>query len=157
MKERCACPVIVLTARTELDERLQAFELGAVDFVPKPFFMRELLARVDVHLGRKQSQPTRVFQFDNVQVDFDARTVALDNEQVSLTPHEFNLLRYLVDRRGRAVSRATLAADALSFSGSSHERTVDSHIAHLRKKLKAAGQSISTVWSIGYRFDGGDS
>ncbi|MDC0668847.1 response regulator transcription factor [Nannocystis radixulma] len=151
---RLSTPVIVLSARTELDARLQAFAGGAVDYLPKPFWIEELLARVRARLRLPDAAaPTRRLAFDDAVLDLDARTVTLAGEPLGLTAHEFNVLLYLVERPARAITRRQLAEAALPAGGDRSERTVDSHVARIRRKLGLAGARIATVWGIGYRFD----
>lgn len=151
---RSSTPVIVLTARTDLDARLRAFELGAVDYLPKPFWIEELVARIRARLRISAEAPTRSVRWDDAVLDLDARTVTLAGAPVALTAHEFNVLAYMVERPGRAVTRPQLAEAALPASGDRSDRTVDSHIARIRRKLgKPAGLRVATVWGIGYRFD----
>jgi len=155
---RLSTPVIVLSARTELDARLQAFAGGAVDYLPKPFWFEELLARVRARLRLPDAAaPTRTLAWDDAVLDLDARTVTLAGEPLALTAHEFNVLLYLVERPARAITRRQLAEAALPAGGDRSERTVDSHVARIRRKLGAAGGRIATVWGIGYRFDAPES
>lgn len=154
LQNRKRAPIIVLTARTDLPDRLRCFDLGAVDFVPKPFFLEELVARIRAHLGQRKSKPRRTVQWANVTLDLDACTAMLANEPLPLTRAEFDLLAYLVERRGRAIARSTLAQDVLSPLAPSDERTVDVHIGRIRKKLgNEAAKALVTVWGIGYRFE----
>lgn len=147
-------PVIVLSARAELDDRLRAFRLGAVDFVPKPFWLEEIVARIRSRLpGAEPARPSRVVAWSGAVVNLDARTVTVGGEPVALTRFELDLLAYLVQRPGRAVPRAQLARHALDPLDERAERTVDSHLARVRKKLGAAAANLTTVWGIGYRFD----
>ena len=150
---RISTPVIVLTARTELETRLKSFSLGAVDYIPKPFWMEELVARIQSRLRLREDEPHRVVSWSNVVIDLDARTVNLDEEPVELTSHEFNVLAYLVERPDRAITRKQLADHALPESGSRYGRTVDSHMCRIRNKLgdEASGH-IKTVWGVGYKF-----
>lgn len=149
---RSSTPVLVLTARSGLDERLQSFRLGAADFLAKPFFLEELLARIEARLGHTVAPPSQTVRFLGVSLDSLARTVTLpDGALAPLTAHEFNVLHYLVERRGRAVTRSQLAEATLRDEGV-EARTVDSHVARLRKKLGSAGAAIATVWGIGYSF-----
>lgn len=145
-------PIIVLTARTDLNERLRCFELGAVDYVPKPFFLEELVARLNARLTRRPEAPRRILRFADVELDLDQRTVTVAQAQASFTRHEFDVLAYLAQRPGRAVTREDLSARAVSGLDSPEPRTIDSHIARVRKKLNAAGDRVVTVWGIGYRF-----
>jgi DNA-binding response OmpR family regulator len=158
-KGQLMTPVIVLTARTDLEDRLEAFRLGAMDYVPKPFWIEELVARIRSRLADKAAPPRSV-SWDDVTVDLEGRTTTVAGEPASLTQHEYDLLAYLIDHRGRAVTRRQLAQEALPALGDRDDRTVDSHIARIRRKLGPRGaRSIATVWGIGYRFDsaeGGD-
>jgi DNA-binding response OmpR family regulator len=151
---RCTAPVLVLTARTELADRLKCFALGAADFVAKPFFVEELVARIRLRLGARVEGPRRVVRWGDAAVDLDARTVRVGGVEATLTRHELDVLAYLVERPGRAVSRAQLAERAALPFGDRDARTVDTHVARVRKKLGAtAAAAIVTVWGIGYRFD----
>lgn len=154
-RHRLSRPVIVLTARVELSDRLRAFELGAADFLPKPFWMAELLARIRTRLHAPGEAEVPPVDVEDVRVDRAGRRVTRAGAPVSLTPHEMNILLYLLDRPGRALSRAQIAEGTLSPGDEAPEaRTVDSHVARIRKKLgAAAGAHIQTVWRIGYRFD----
>ena len=155
VRHRAPVPVIVLTARTDLPDRLRAFELGAADFVSKPFWIEELVARIRSRLRLREELPKRVVRWEGVALDLDARTATVEGRLASLTPTEFAVLAFLVERRGRAVSRAVLAEQALASLEEPDARTVDSHVARLRKKLGPGATAIATVWGIGYRFEPG--
>jgi two-component system, OmpR family, response regulator len=150
MAGRVSTPVLVLSARTELKARLESFRLGAVDYVPKPFFVEELVARIRARLALREDH--RTVAFGEVLVDLDARQVTRAGEDLGLTKYEFNLLAWLVERPGRAVSRDELAEHALGAEGVT-ARTVDSHLSRVRQKLGPDGGRVETVWGIGYRFD----
>jgi DNA-binding response OmpR family regulator len=147
---RTSTPVIVLTADTDLSSRLETFALGAVDYVPKPFFIEELVARIRTRVG--VPPPTRELRFGGVVVCLDTREVTRGGLLLDLTTHEYNLLAWLAERPGRPVSRRQLVEGALPFESSALDRTVDSHIARIRKKLGSDGECIETVWRVGYRF-----
>jgi len=150
---RSSVPVIVLTARTDVDSRVRSFDLGAVDYLPKPFFIRELVARVEARIGRRGS-PDKTVTWADVVLDLDARTIRRGDEPIVLTAHELNILAYLATRRGRALTRSYIAEGALPEGGSRADRTVDSHVSRIRSKLgEPAAAAIRTVWGIGYRFD----
>ncbi|HBQ13502.1 MAG TPA: DNA-binding response regulator [Myxococcales bacterium] len=154
MRARASVPVIVLSALTDLPSRLKSFETGAVDFVPKPFFMEELVARVRSRLDLGQAEARRELALADTVLDLDARVARRGGEDLGLTGFEFNVLALLRQRAGRAQTRAQIAEDALSEEGDSSDRTVDSHISRIRKKLgPTAAQRIRTVWGIGYRCD----
>jgi two-component system OmpR family response regulator len=152
LRGRTSIPVVVLTARVELDARLRAFEGGAADFLPKPFFLEELVARLRARLGAV-GQVRRVVQWAGVEVDLDAREVRVRGADAGLTPHELNVLAWLVERPKKAVSRRQLADGALSADGEVSERTVDSHVVRIRRKLgEEAAAALRTVWGVGYAF-----
>jgi two-component system OmpR family response regulator len=153
IRHRAPLPVIVLTARAELPDRLRAFGLGAADFVAKPFWVEELVARIRSRLHLDDERPKRVVRWEGVTLDLDARTTSVDGRPAQLTPTELGILAYLVERRGRAVSRSVLAEQALASLDEPDARTVDSHVARLRKKLGSGAAAIATVWGIGYRFE----
>ncbi len=154
VRTRVSVPVVVLSARTELPARLQSFERGAVDFVPKPFFMEELIARIRARLALTSPTPRRALALADVTLDLDARTARRGDVALDLTEYEFNVVAFLRERAGRAQSRTQIADGALSESGECGDRTVDSHISRIRKKLgPRAARRIQTVWGIGYRCD----
>jgi DNA-binding response OmpR family regulator len=156
VRHRTQAPIIVLTARTDLPDRLRAFELGAADFVAKPFWIEELAARIRSRLRLDESRPNKVVSWSGVSVDLDARSVEVEGKAVALTPTEFSILGFLLQRVGRPVSRRVLAEQALASNDEPDARTVDSHVARLRKKLGPGAVAIATVWGIGYRFDPGE-
>ncbi|MEL7371680.1 MAG: response regulator transcription factor [Myxococcota bacterium] len=154
VRARVSVPIVVLSALTDLSSRLQSFEEGAVDFIPKPFFMEELIARIRARLPLRTTSPRRSLSVDDVVLDLDARTARRDNVDLGLTGYEFNVLVFLRARAGRAQSRAQIADGALSESGECSDRTVDSHISRIRKKIgPLAAKRLRTVWGIGYRYD----
>ena len=144
---------IVLTARTEVSDRVRCFELGAVDYLPKPFFLDELAARIRARLPQVAQLPRRLVLFGECAVDLDAHVVSVGGNPVALTRFEFAVLAYLAERPGRAVSRVQIQEQALPSSEPATERTVDTHIVRLRRKLGDAGEAIVTVWGVGYRLD----
>lgn len=151
---RTSVPIIVLTARTDLPARLTSFEHGAIDFVPKPFFMEELVARIRARLALTVATPARQISLADVVLDLDARRVLRGEVVLGLTAHEFNVLAYLRERAGRAVTRAQIADHALPEDGERSDRTVDSHVSRIRKKLGGpAAACIRTIWGIGYTCD----
>lgn len=156
IRHRAPVPVIVLTARTDLPDRLRAFDLGAADFMAKPFWIEELVARIKSRLRLADAMPKRVVRWQGVSLDLDARTATVDGKVAPLTPTELAVLAFLVERRGRAVSRNVLAEQALASFEEPDARTVDSHVARLRRKLGPGAAAIATVWGIGYRFEPGD-
>jgi two-component system alkaline phosphatase synthesis response regulator PhoP len=149
-------PVIVLTAKTQEADRVVGLELGADDYVTKPFSMRELLARVKAVLRRsEQKSPQPVWRCGQLYVDWERRVVKVGAKAVEVTPKEFELLRCLVQADGRVCSREALLNKIWGYDRAEEiqTRTVDIHISQLRHKLKSEGQRILTVTGVGYRFD----
>jgi DNA-binding response OmpR family regulator len=151
-----AVPIIMLTARTSESDRVAGFELGADDYVIKPFSLRELTARVRAVLRRSaarliQEHPTP-YQGRHLHADFDAVSISVDGQPVRLTRREFELLRFLVQNRNRVLSRDRLLERVWGFDRSLETRSVDVHVGRLRHKLGAAGSQIETVIGLGYRF-----
>lgn len=152
MSGRVSTPVVVLSARTELESRVRSFQLGAVDFVPKPFWIEELVLRLKTRLAIRDQAPTRQLRMGGLVLDLDQRLVLRGGEDIGLTTHELNLLIWLVEREGRAISRRQLAEHTLPEERDATDRTVDSHVSRIRKKLGPEGALIATVWGIGYRY-----
>jgi two-component system OmpR family response regulator len=154
LKGRESIPIIVLTARSELPDKLACFALGAADFIAKPFWIQELVVRLRARLRITPEAPKRAVSWADAVLDLDSRVVTVGGMDVGMTRHEFDVLAHLVERDGRAISREQLAEHALSPFEQRDARTIDSHIARIRKKLGAkAGVSVVTVWGIGYRFE----
>jgi DNA-binding response OmpR family regulator len=152
LQGRVSAPIVVLTAKTSLPARLEAFRAGAADYLPKPFFIEELVARLDARLGRRGDAP-RVVRLGEIVLDLHARTAERAGVDIGLTPHELNVLGWLASRPGKAATRAQIVEATLSADGDTQERTLDSHIARIRKKLGPEGEALKTVWGVGYRLD----
>ncbi len=153
-------PVLILTARSEEADKVVGFRLGADDYVTKPFGLSELLARVQAILRRARGGDRRdedkagLEHFDNVTINVPARSVAKGSTSVALTPKEFDLLLALIRRRGAVASRIDLLKEVWGHQAEVMTRTVDIHIAELRRKLEddpATPRHILTVWKAGYR------
>jgi two-component system alkaline phosphatase synthesis response regulator PhoP len=148
-------PIIMLTARTEESDRVLGLDLGADDYITKPFSPRELAARVRAVLRRKATaQPSAMslYRGSHLVADFDAVSVTVDGEPVRLTRREFELLRCLVENRNRVLSRERLLVRVWGYDQSIETRSVDVHVGRLRSKLRTAGPQIETVVGLGYRF-----
>lgn len=154
-------PVIVLTARREEADRIRGLELGADDYLTKPFTPRELVLRVGAVLRRAQAPALlaggRSLRVGDMTVDLDAMTVSVSAQPVELTPTEYRLLVSLLERRGRVQSRQQLLQAAWDVRAEIETRTVDMHVQRLRTKLGAAGDLIETVRGFGYRLRAPDS
>jgi two-component system phosphate regulon response regulator PhoB len=149
-------PILMLTARGEEIDRVVGFEVGADDYVVKPFSMRELLLRVSALLRRSGSMPAAtpaVIEIGSLRIDREAHRVWVGEQEVELTALEFRLLLTFYERRDRVQSRATLLDDVWGVSPDLATRTVDTHVKRLREKLgPGAGDLIETVRGVGYRF-----
>jgi DNA-binding response OmpR family regulator len=147
-------PVIILTARGSESERVAGLELGADDYVTKPFSVRELMARVRAVLRRSEEAATSLYEDDRLQVHMDDMRVACGGAEVRLTRKEFALLAALVRKPGRVATRSQLLDDVWGREYYGDTRTLDVHIRRLRSKLGQCGDCIETVVGVGYRFVG---
>lgn len=150
-------PIIMLTAKSEEIDRVVGFEVGADDYVAKPFSVRELLLRIRAILRRtkdepRQEQPAEQLSFGELKIDLPKHQVWFKNSEVNLTALEFRLLTTLLQRKGRVQSRETLLNDVWGIKNEVTTRTVDTHVKRLREKLGDAGRYIETLRGVGYRF-----
>ena len=148
-------PIIILTAKDDEVDRVVGFELGADDYVTKPFSVRELILRIKAVLKRGQTKKEVVEverQFGDLSMDIESHEVYVNNDEIDLTALEFRLLRHLVDRRGRVQSRDQLLSDVWGYSAEITTRTVDTHIKRLREKLGPMGKYVQTIRGVGYKF-----
>ena len=153
--EKKTTPIIILTAKDDEVDKVGGFELGADDYVTKPFSVRELILRVKAVLKRGNEKSANLEvqrQFGDLVIDVDSHEVFVDNEPITLTALEFKLLRQLVDRRGRVQSRDQLLSDVWGYSADVTTRTVDTHIKRLREKLGVMGKYVQTIRGVGYKF-----
>src|SRR6266851_9436392 len=150
-----AIPIIMLTARGEEAERITGLELGADDYVTKPFSPRELAARVAALLRRVQRAPASAadvkFTYGRLTIDVERHAVEVDGVEVKLTAKEFLLLQYLVEHQGRVLSRDLLLTDVWGYQYTGGTRTVDVHIRRLREKVPFLAGAIVTIKQFGYR------
>lgn len=153
--ETAQVPIIFLTAKSSDDDQITGLDLGADDYVTKPFSVKVLLARVEAALRRngqaENNGSTSILEIGPVRVDTELHEVAVDSEHVSLTLTEFRLLAALMAGPGRVLSRRGLIADAIGPGITVTERTIDVHVAAIRKKLGEHGSMIKTVRGVGYR------
>ena len=163
IREEHDTPVLMLTALSDVEDKLEAFEAGADDYLTKPFDPRELVARLEALIRRAEGrrEPERkeasrsVLVFPHLVIDLDARTVTADGERVALTPKEFDLLAFLARAPGKAFTREELLLKVWGDAAFAETRTVDAHVKTLRGKLGRgkAGGSLVTVWGVGYKFE----
>jgi len=154
-KEKVTTPIIILTAKDDEVDKVVGFELGADDYVTKPFSVRELILRIKAVLKRgerKQENLEVQRQFGELLIDVDSHEVFVNEQSITLTALEFKLLRQLVDRRGRVQSRDQLLSDVWGYSADVTTRTVDTHIKRLREKLGSMGKYVQTIRGVGYKF-----
>ena len=168
LRQEMNIPILILTARDDEIDRVIGLEIGADDYITKPFSMRELMARVKAHLRRErlireetgveqEASTKNVLQFDNLSLDLTRREVLLDMKPLALKPKEFDLLVFLARHRGQALSREYLLEHVWGWDFSGGTRTVDVHIRWLREKIEANPSQpvrIITVRGSGYRFEG---
>jgi two-component system OmpR family response regulator len=147
-------PVLLLTARSALDERVEGLNLGADDYLTKPFFVEELVARVHALVRRASGERTSLLQAGDLSVNLITREVRLGDAPVRLTTREFNLLEYLMRSPGRVLTRTQILEHVWGYDFDPSTNLIDVHIQRLRKKITAEGQDppIETVRGVGYRF-----
>jgi two-component system phosphate regulon response regulator PhoB len=147
-----AIPIIMVTARGDEVDRIVGLELGADDYVVKPFSVRELILRINAVLRRSEAKEPSVIELGELRLDRDAHRVEVSGNEIPMTPLEFKLLSTLAQRRERVQTRSALLADVWELDPGVTSRTVDTHVKRLRDKLGTAGRFIQTVRGIGYRF-----
>lgn len=154
--ETASIPVIMLTARGEEIDRIVGLELGADDYVVKPFSPRELILRVRAVLRRSTQETAEdsLWQKDGILVDFEAHKVLIDGEEMSLTATEFKLLAELIKSHGKVQTRDHLLDKVWGYQFEGYARTVDTHVRRLRQKLGPYSDLVETVRGVGYRFKG---
>ena len=167
LRKEMSVPIIMLTARDDEIDRVIGLEIGADDYITKPFSMREFLARVKAHLRRERlvrdelgstaQPPSQTLRFGNLTIDLTRREVLRNGAPVQLKPQEYELLLFLARHRGQALSREYLLENVWGWEFSGNSRTVDVHVRWLREKIEpepAAPTRIITVRGSGYRFEG---
>ena len=150
--------VIMLSARGEEYDKIHGFELGVDDYVVKPFSPKELMMRVNAvmnRVNRTGGQRREIFRAEGLEVDFTARTVKVDGARVDLSPKEYDLLFYLVNNRGIALTREMLITNVWGYDFYGDDRTLDTHIKQLRRSLGPYSRFIVTLRGVGYRFETG--
>lgn len=153
IRETSKVPVIMLTARGEESDELFGFELGVDEYIAKPFSPKILVARVEALLKRCYPTLNSVTTIDGITIDTNAHIVTVDGVNADLSMKEFELLQYLVDNKGTALSRERILNAVWNYDYYGDSRTIDSHIKKLRKKLGKKGNHIETIRGLGYKFE----
>ena len=146
-------PVLVLSARNDTADKVRALELGADDYVTKPFWPEELVARVQARLRRPTLQRAGLIEAGDLAIDLVSRRVHVAGDSIELTKVEFDLLAALARRPGAAIPRSWLVENVLDPDRAGTERTLDVHVSRLRKKLGPCARCVATVWGVGYRLE----
>lgn len=146
-------PIIMISARGETYDRIHGFEQGADDYIVKPFSLRELMLRINAVLRRGVQNKPDSLKCRGLEIDFTAHSVTLDGVEITLSPKEFELLVYLVKNKGIVLKRENILNAVWGYDFEGDDRTLNTHIKHLRNKLKDMGEDIVTVRGVGYRFD----
>ena len=153
IRQESNLPVIMLTARGEEQDELFGFELGVDEYISKPFSPKILVARVESILNRTKPKEKDVKEYGGIVIDSDGRTVKIDGKQIDLSLREYELLKYLVDNNGIALSRDKILNNVWNYDYYGDSRTIDSHIKKIRHKLGKKGKYIETIRGVGYKFE----
>ena len=153
IRKKSSVPIIMLTARSEELDQLFAFELGADEYVTKPFSPKVLTARVNALFRRLESEKAVERSSNGLNIDTDSRLVSLDAAPLELSPKEYDLLAFLFENRGKALSRQQILNQVWNFDYYGDLRTVDTHINRLRSKLGDSASLVQTIRGYGYRFE----
>ena len=146
-------PIIMLSARKEEYDKLLGFDIGIDDYITKPFSPKELVARIKAVSKRKLNDDSEMFIYNNLIVDYKGHTVKIDNEELKLTPKEYELLCYFIKNKGIALSREQLLNNIWNYDFYGDYRTIDTHIKMLRNNLGIYRDLIKTVRAVGYKFE----
>ena len=146
-------PIIMLTARGEEQDELFGFELGVDEYISKPFSPKILVARVEALLKRTIKKESNIYEIGGIEIDSAGRTVKVDNKIIELSLREYELLKYLIDNKGIALSRDKILNNVWNYDFYGDSRTIDSHIKKIRHKLGKKGKYIETIRGVGYKFE----
>lgn len=153
IRQTSKVPIIMLTARGEEQDELFGFELGVDEYISKPFSPKILVARVEAILKRATANENDVKEYAGITIDTDGRTVKIDGKDVEMSLREYELLKYLVDNEGIALSRDKILNNVWNYDYYGDSRTIDSHIKKIRHKLGKKGKYIQTMRGVGYKFE----
>ncbi len=153
IRQESKVPIIMLTARGEEQDELFGFELGVDEYISKPFSPKILVARVEAILKRTKANENEIHEYGGITIDSDGRTVKVDGKNVEMSLREYELLKYLVDNQGIALSRDKILNNVWNYDYYGDSRTIDSHIKKIRHKLGKKGKYIETMRGVGYKFE----
>ena len=153
IRQTSKVPIIMLTARGEEQDELFGFELGVDEYISKPFSPKILVARVEALLKRTKPEEKEIEDYGGITINSKGRTVTVDGKQVEMSLREYELLKYLVDNKGIALSRDKILNNVWNYDYYGDSRTIDSHIKKIRHKLGKKGKYIETIRGIGYKFE----
>ena len=153
IRQESKVPIIMLTARGEEQDELFGFELGVDEYISKPFSPKILVARVEAILNRTRGNKNEVKDYGGIEIDVDGRTVKVDGKEIEMSLREYELLKYLVDNQGIALSRDKILNNVWNYDYYGDSRTIDSHIKKIRHKLGKKGKYIETMRGVGYKFE----
>ena len=153
IRQHSKVPIIMLTARGEEQDELFGFELGVDEYISKPFSPKILVARVEAILKRTKKFENNVQNYGGIEINSDGRTVKVDGREIELSLREYELLKYLVENNGIALSRDKILNNVWNYDYYGDSRTIDSHIKKVRHKLGKKGKYIETVRGVGYKFE----
>lgn len=153
IRKRSSVPIVMLTAKSQETDEVFGFELGADEYVTKPFSPNILVARVNAILRRLEKQEESLLKFNGLEINLMGHLVSLDGEEIELSPTEYDLLQYLIKNKGLALSREQILSAVWGYDYYGESRTVDTHITRLRTKLGKESGLIQTVRGLGYRFE----
>ena len=157
IREHSKCPVIMLTAKGEVDDRIHGLEMGADDYVIKPFEMKELLARINAVLRRSEipDDTRKKLTFDKLVINLDSYELIVDGKKIETPPKELELLYHLASAPNRVYTRNQLLDEVWGFDYFGDSRTVDVHVKRLREKVEGVSEqwALKTVWGVGYKFE----
>lgn len=153
IRQNSKVPIIMLTARGEEQDELFGFELGVDEYISKPFSPKILVARVEAILKRTSPKTSELLNYGGIEIDEAGRTVKLDGKLIEMSLREYELLKYLVDNIGIALSRDKILNNVWNYDYYGDSRTIDSHIKKIRHKLGKKGKYIKTMRGIGYKFE----
>jgi len=153
IRQKSSVPIIMLTARGEEQDELFGFELGVDEYISKPFSPKILVARVEALLRRTTKQTSNISNIGGIELDADGRTVKVDSKAIDLSLREYELLKYLIDNKGIALSRDKILNNVWNYDYYGDSRTIDSHIKKIRHKLGKKGKYIETMRGVGYKFE----